>query len=178
MQQKLIENRAAARAEPGFVLRRWEWLAIAAIAVGAFAIRAWTARLNLPYVDHPDEPNPINYVIGMLRTGDPNPHFFQKPSLYVYLLLAVLRAHYGWGLARGVYGPLDQMTITTHLYTTIPGFFLWGRMLTASIGALTVVWAYRVGRSAWSSLAGLIAALFVALSPFHMRHSQYVTTDV
>jgi 4-amino-4-deoxy-L-arabinose transferase-like glycosyltransferase len=178
MQQKLVQNRATARAEPGILTRNWEWLAIAAIALGAFAIRAWTARLNLPYVDHPDEPNPINYVVGMLRTGDPNPHFFQKPSLYVYLLLAVLSAHYRWGLANGLYGPLDQMTITTHLYTTIPGFFFWGRMLTATLGALTVASVFMLGRRVWSRGAGLIAALFLAVSPFHMRHSQYVTTDV
>ena len=157
---------------------RWWPIALTLLLVLAFVIRAWTVRLNLPYVDHPDEPNPINYVVEMLRSGDPNPHFFQKPSLYVYLLLAVLTAHYRWGLAHGLYGALDQMAITTHLYTTIPGFFLWGRLLTVSIAALTVLSVFMVGRRVWSRGAGLIAALFVALSPFHMRHSQYVTTDV
>jgi len=167
-----------AHTAPRAIMRHWEWLAVAAIALGAFAIRAWTVRLNLPYVTHPDEPNPINYVVAMLRSGDPNPHFFQKPSLYVYLLLAVLTAHYHWGLAHGLYGALDQMTITTHLYTTIPGFFFWGRLLTVSIATLTVLSMFMLGRRVWSRGAGLIAALFVAVSPFHMRHSQYVTTDV
>jgi hypothetical protein len=41
-----------------------------------------------------------------------------------------------------------------------------------------VVFAYLIGRRVWGREAGLIAALFLALSPFHMRHSQYVTTDV
>jgi 4-amino-4-deoxy-L-arabinose transferase-like glycosyltransferase len=149
-----------------------------AVAMGACAIRLWTVRGGLPFVDHPDEPNPIDYVVGMLRTGDPNPHAFQKPSLYVYLLLAVLSAHYRWGRAAGLYGPLDQMAITTHLYTTIPGFFLWGRLLTVVLATLTVVCVYRLGRRVWGVGAGLLAALLLALSPFHMRHSQYVTTDV
>jgi len=178
MQQKLVRDIPAAHAEQRAIVRRWEWLAIAAIALAAFAIRVWTVRLNLPYVDHPDEPNPINYVVAMLRSGDPNPHFFQKPSLYVYLLLAVLTAHYRWGLAHGLYGAIDQMTITSHLYTTIPGFFFWGRLLTVSIATLTVPSVFMLGRRVWSRGAGLIAALFVALSPFHMRHSQYVTTDI
>lgn len=160
----------------------WPRLGYAALvvllALAALALRAWTIRASLPYVDHPDEPNPIDYVVRMLQTGDPNPHAFQKPSLYVYLLLAVLTAHYRWGLAAGAYGPLDRMTITTHLYTTIPGFFVWGRLLTAALAALTVVFAYRVGARVWNRLAGVVAALFLALSPFHMRHSQYVTTDV
>ena len=167
-----------ARATPRSLARYWPWLVLAGLALAAFALRAWTLRLNLPYVDHPDEPNPINYVLGMLRTGDPNPHFFQKPSLYVYLLLAALGPHYRWGLAQGLYAPLDQMTITTHIYTTIPGFFLWGRTLTAAIGALTVISVGAVGKRIAGWGAGLLAALFLALAPFHLRHSQYVTTDV
>ena len=169
---------APAHNPPERAAPRWPWLALAAIALAAFALRAWTLRLNLPYVDHPDEPNPINYVVGMLRTGDPNPHFFQKPSLYVYLLLAVLGPHYAWGRASGLYAPLDQMSVTTHLYTTIPGFFLWGRVLTAAIGALTVLCAGVIARRIAGWRAGVLAALFLALAPFHMRHSQYVTTDV
>src|SRR5262245_54348850 len=94
MQDTLAHESASARAVPRAILRRWEWLAIAAIALLAFAVRVWTIRGGLPYVDHPDEPNPIDYVVRMLRTGDPNPHAFQKPSLYIYLLLAVLSAHY------------------------------------------------------------------------------------
>jgi hypothetical protein len=114
----------------------------------------------------------------MLRTGDPNPHAFQKPSLYVYLLLALLSLHYRQGLASGLYAGLDHMIVTTHLYTTIPGFFLWGRMLTVVIATLTVIFAFMIGRRVWGSGAGLIAALFLAVSTFHMRHSQYVTTDI
>src|SRR5215218_10674166 len=162
MQHKLARDIPVVQVKQRALMHHSEWLAIAAIALGAFVIRAWTVRLNLPYVDHPDEPNPINYVVAMLRTGDPNPHFFQKPSLYIYLLLAVLMAHYRWGLAHGLYGAIDQMTITTHLFTTIPGFFFWGRLLTVAIATLTVLSVFMLGRRVWSRGAGLVAALFVA----------------
>ncbi|MBK9714276.1 MAG: glycosyltransferase family 39 protein [Kouleothrix sp.] len=158
--------------------RHWEAAAAALIVAGALAIRLWGLRGGLPYVDHPDEPNPINYVVQMLRTGDLNPHFFQKPSLYVYMLLGVLALHYRLGLQSGLYGALDQMTVTTHVFTTIPEFFFWGRMLTVALGGLTVAGVYALGRRAWSAGAGLVGALFLATAQFHMRHSQYVTTDV
>src|SRR5262245_42345956 len=178
MHDTLAHESARTQAKPRAIVRYRHWLAIVAIALVAFGVRAWTIRGGLPYVDHPDEPNPIDYVVRMLRTGDPNPHAFHKPSLYLYLLLAVLSAHYRRGLASGLYESLDRMHVTTHLYTTIPGFFLWGRLLTIVFATLTVLFAYAIGRRIWSQGAGLIAALFLALAPFHMRHSQYVTTDV
>jgi 4-amino-4-deoxy-L-arabinose transferase-like glycosyltransferase len=154
------------------------WIAVALIALAALLIRVWGMRGGLPYVDHPDEPNPINYVIRMLKTGDPNPHAFQKPSLYVYWLLAILQVHYQQGLASGLYAPLNEMTITTHLYTTLPGFFLWGRALTISIAVLSVVFLYRIARRLEGNATALIAIAILAVSSFHLRHSQYVTTDV
>ena len=158
---------------------RWLWLLAALlIAAGALAVRVWTLRRGLPYVDHPDEPNPVDYAIRMLKTGDLNPHAFQKPSLYVYMLLAVLSVQYRRGLESGLYENLNQMFVTTHVYTTLPQFFVWGRTLTAVIGGATVLGVFFVNRRLWSSGAGLVAALFLAASPFHLRHSQYVTTDV
>jgi 4-amino-4-deoxy-L-arabinose transferase-like glycosyltransferase len=158
--------------------RYWPISALALIVLGALAVRIWGVHGGLPYVDHPDEPNPVSYVVRMLRTGDLNPHFFQKPTLYVYMLLGVLSVHYRLGLQSGLYGALDQMTVTTHIYTTIPGFFLWGRLLTVALGGLTIAGVYLLGRRVWSSGAGLIGALFLAISQFHLQHSQYVTTDV
>lgn len=180
MSESLTHENAEPRAQAAPRARRLrlEWVAVGAIVLLGFAIRVWTVRGGLPFVDHPDEPNPINYVVAMLRTGDPNPHFFQKPSLYVYLLLATLTVHYRLGRASGLYGDLSQMLITTYRYTTIPGFFVWGRMLTVVIASLTILAIYALGRRVWGRAAGLVGALFVALSPFHMRHSQYVTTDV
>lgn len=155
------------------------WLLLGALTIGALLLRVWTIRQSLPYVDHPDEPNPINYVVEMLRSGDPNQQFFQKPSLFVYLLLSVLTAHYRWGQMAGVYGEIGQMVITTYTVTTIPGFFLAARWVSAIFGALAVLAAYALGRRGWGGhLAGLAGAAYVAVLPYHLRSSQFATTDV
>lgn len=161
------------------VSRPWLlWVTLAGLVAGALLLRAWTIRQALPFVDHPDEPNPIEYVIGMLRTGDPNQRFFQKPSLYVYTLLAALQAHYAWGQAAGLYGDIRQMVVTTYTVTTVPGFFLTARLVTAVFAALTVLSAYALGVRGWSRGAGLAGALLVAVLPMHVRFSQWATTDV
>jgi hypothetical protein len=41
-----------------------------------------------------------------------------------------------------------------------------------------VAGVYVLGRRVWGIGAGLIGALFLAVSQFHLQHSQYVTTDV
>ncbi|NTU82678.1 MAG: phospholipid carrier-dependent glycosyltransferase, partial [Chloroflexales bacterium] len=159
--------------------RQWPlWIALVGLVAGALLLRVWTIRQVLPFVDHPDEPNPIDYVIGMLRTGDPNQHFFQKPSLYVYTLLAAIQAHYAWGRATGLYGDIAHMLVTTHTVTTLPGFFLTARLVTATFAALTVLSAYALGVRGWGRGAGLAGALLVAVLPMHVRFSQWATTDV
>jgi hypothetical protein len=176
----LAATAAPHRAARGAALSRpWALsLVLGGLVVGAFVLRASTIAQSLPFVDHPDEPNPIEYVVGMLRTGDPNQQFFQKPSLYIYLLLAALQAHLRWGQATGLYGSLAEMVITTHTVTTIPGFFLTARLVTATFAALTVLSAYALGVRGWGRGAGLVGALFIAVSPFHLRFSQWATTDV
>ena len=46
--------------------------------------------VELPYVAHTDEPTQYNPAIRILTTGDLNPHFFNYPSLPIYLYSAVL----------------------------------------------------------------------------------------
>jgi 4-amino-4-deoxy-L-arabinose transferase-like glycosyltransferase len=158
-------------------LRR-EWLLVGSIAMVGLGLRIWAVGWGLPYVDHPDEPALVNVALSMMRSGDLNPHFFLYPSLYFYLLLAIFTMHYRWGAATGLYTGLDQMRITTDLYTTIPGFFVWGRMPAIVLGTATILGVFVLGKRSWNRHAGLLAAVFLATLPFHMRHSQYVTTDV
>lgn len=178
MQQLVATDVTVAQPRPRAAWLWSEWLLVATIVLFGFGLRVWAIRWGLPYVDHPDEPALVNVVLRMMRNHDLNPHFFLYPSLYFYLLLAIFSAHHRLGLASGLYTGLDQMNVTTDVYTTIPEFFVWGRALAIVLGSATVLGVFVLGKRSWNRSAGLLAALFLATLPFHMRHSQYVTTDV
>ncbi len=154
------------------MVRHRHIMLVAVIGIGASAMRLWGSDVGLPWVDHPDEPNPVGYVLAMVSTGDLNPHAFQKPSLYLYLLLAAVRLGAWWSGTSPLTEPL-----TTHIYTTVPWVFLWGRTLTALLGGLTVVLAGLVAQRA-GPLAAIGAAAWLAVARYHLQHSQYITTDV
>jgi len=160
--------RFASQAAP----QHWRVAPVWLIGLAALVLRLWGRDVGLPWIDHPDEPNPVGYVLAMLNTGDLNPHAFQKPSLYLYLLLAAVRLGAWWSGTAPLAEPL-----TTHIYTTVPWVFLWGRTLTALLGGLTVVLVGMTAQRA-GALAALGAAAWLALARYHLQHSQYVTTDV
>lgn len=180
MQQSLPPHSVALRSVPLVRTRQraLDWLVVGALVAAGFALRAWAIRWGLPYADHPDEPALLNITLKMFKSGDLNPHWFLYPSLYFYLLLAVVTAHVRWGTATGLYSDFNAMLITTDVYTTIPEVFVWGRMLTIVLGSFTILAAYCVGQRVGGRAIGLLAALFLAIVPFHVQHSQVITTDV
>ncbi|HMO59716.1 MAG TPA: glycosyltransferase family 39 protein, partial [Roseiflexaceae bacterium] len=173
-----MQHDQQAPAIPAHSGHRILWISSLLLCGIALVLRLRGIAGGLPWVDHPDEPNPVGYVIEMLRSGDLNPHAFQKPSLYVYMLLGVSSIGYMHGLATGAMAQLDTFHLTTHIYTTVPAFFLWGRWLTATLGALTVALVPLLSRRQIGLSVALFAGGWLAFSRFHLQHSQYVTTDV
>lgn len=173
---------AAPQEMPGNMTIAWpRWLVallVAAIMLCAFGLRVYAVGWGLPYVDNPDEGSGANRALGMVRRGDWNPRFFGKPSLYYYALRFVFAAHLRYGIATGLYHGVNDLPRTTDLYLPTPGLFIWGRMLTVLLGTATVLLLFAVGRRWWNVRVGLIAAALLAVSPFHMRHSQYISLDV
>jgi 4-amino-4-deoxy-L-arabinose transferase-like glycosyltransferase len=154
-------------------------LALLALIVAlAFGLRVYAVGWGLPYVDHPDEPSAANKVLNMIRRGDWNPHFFEKPSLYYYLLRIDFAAHLRYGFAAGLYQSMDDLPQTTDRFLTTPQLYIWGRMLSTILGAATVAVLYLVGRRWWGERVGIVSAALLAVSSFHMRESQYITVDV
>lgn len=142
--------------------RFWAIAAFAAIIVGALILRVYAVGWGLPYIEHPDEPTTAKIVLGMLRRGDWDPRFFEKPSLYYYALRVIFEAHWRYGLASGLYSDISQLPLGTYFYITTPGFFIWGRMLTVLFGVATVILVNAIGRRWWGAAVGLIAAAVLA----------------
>lgn len=144
-------------------------LALGGILLLALALRLWGLNFGLPYIIQPDEPSVQNRALHMWYAGDPNPHYFVYPSLY-YDLQALL------ALVVGHVAGLFQPDIAAHPTLHLPLFYLAGRSLTVALSMLTILAVYLTGRML-SLRIGLIAALFLAVSPQHIQQSHYITVD-
>src|SRR5262249_52227288 len=108
--------------------------------------------------------------------GDLNPHFFYYPTLLMYTLLAANGLLYAVGHVLHWYASTNDFAIS--YLTDSTASYVVGRALVATLGALTVLLAFVVGRRFVSAPAGLIGALLLAVSPVHIGNSHFATNDV
>jgi 4-amino-4-deoxy-L-arabinose transferase-like glycosyltransferase len=142
---------------------------LAAILIVAAALRFPGLGSGIPYGIGVDEPQIVNRAVIMMKTGDFNPHFFDYPTLYIYLQLVVATLRFMTGAMSGLWGSLGDVSSSE--------FFLWARALSAAIGTLTVLLVYQIG-ARWGTRPALLAAGFMAVMPLHVRESHYALTDV
>jgi 4-amino-4-deoxy-L-arabinose transferase-like glycosyltransferase len=159
--------------------RLWDRVGVTGVLLLAVLALALVLRLDgigwgLPYsFVNADESTVVPKAFNVAR-GHLNPQFFFYPSLYFYLLggLYVLATPLLWLLQHG--NPLSMGS-----YVVDPGpYFLLGRLLSAAFGTASVYLAYRLGRAAYGRAAGLVAALFLAVTPLHVVYSHMAVTDV
>ncbi|MCB0336352.1 MAG: glycosyltransferase family 39 protein, partial [Bdellovibrionales bacterium] len=133
---------------------------IGIVALGA-AVRFYHLDFGLPFNFHPDEVPKFNAVMRMRAAGDLNPRYFLHPSFLLY-------SSYGMNVLLhwlGDFGTFEQ-TLTFA-----------GRLVSATTGTLSIYLVYRIGQLLFSSVAGLYAALFLAVFPLHVTCSRYVKED-
>jgi hypothetical protein len=139
------------------------------VVICAGVLRFWSLDTGIPYAVGVDEPQIMGRAVSMMKTADFNPHFFDWPSLTIYLHLAVSCATFLLGSMRGLWTNLDQIGAAD--------MFLASRAVTAAFGTATVWLTYLVGRR-WGTLEAVLAALVMAVIPNHVRESHYVLADV
>ena len=135
----------------------------------AFLIRHRGIKFGFPLITHPDEPKIVKRAIRIIKTGDLNPHFFNYPSLYIYMQAAIYSTSGFFGKTFLGYKDISDFEMTTIYYL--------GRLFTIffSIGTLFIV--YLIGKYLFSEAAGLISALFISFSFLHVTHSYSVTVN-
>lgn len=142
---------------------------LAAVLVGAAILRLWGLGSGIPYALGVDEPEIMERVVRMMKTGDFNPHFFDYPSLYFYVQLLVACVTFVVGATQGVWHSLERVGPAD--------FYVWGRAVTAVLGVATIYVVYQIGLR-WGARHALLAAALLAVMPNHVRESHFVLTDV
>jgi hypothetical protein len=112
---------------------------------------------------HPDEALLLVPSLGFAQ-GDWNPHYFRYGTLYIYLVgIPAVLLHLGSDLSQFPAG--------------LARLYLLGRIVTALLGAATVLVLYLALRRESRHLAW-ISAVLLAVCPLHVVHSYYATVDV
>ena len=140
----------------------------------AFLVRLWGAYFGLPHVYHPDEGFEVYRALRLGMGG----FDFERVAKGGYYFL--LFAEYGvYFVLLFVTGANSSVQGFAEHFVADPGAF-WriGRTTTVFLGTFTVGLVWWQGRRMGSSRAGLLAALFLALSFRHVVDSHYVTVDV
>jgi 4-amino-4-deoxy-L-arabinose transferase-like glycosyltransferase len=144
-------------------------LLLAAILGVAATLRFWALGAGIPYSVGVDEPELMNRVVQMMRTGDFNPHFFDYPGFYIHVQLVVATLRFLAGATAGEWTSLTQVGPND--------FYLWGRAVTALLGTATVFLLYLAGMR-WGTRCAALGAGLLAVMPLHVRESHFVLTDV
>jgi len=129
----------------------------------AFGLRAWGTTYGFPLPDaRPDEDRWVRVGLGLLE--DPDPRWFQWPTLHAYLLAVLYAIWGGIQLLRGQF-PSFHAYMNEHQSVYLADLVFLGRLLSSVIGALVVPVTWRLARKAGAGrLAAFCAALFIAVS--------------
>jgi len=151
-------------------------LALLVILIVGALIRVWGINFGLPCTEcRPDETTIIQIVLGFF-TGDLNPHFFNYPTLYMYIIFVFYIIYYLAGLLIGQFASISYFFATYSVSPSI--FYLISRCLTAFLGTATIFITYSVSRHLFNKRTALIASLFLSLTYLHVRDSHFGVTDV
>ena len=143
--------------------------ALLLVVAAGFVLRIWNLDSGIPYAVGIDEPAIMTTVVRILKSGSFNPRFFEYPTGYIYVQLGTAIVNFLVGAMRHSWKAVEQVGPSD--------FYLWGRFVTATIGAATIALVHQVGLR-WGARHALVAAGLLAVMPMHVRESHFVLTDV
>ncbi len=156
---------------------------IGVILLIALSVRLWGVNHDLPFIYHPDEPHYVAIIQNIFKTGDLNPHFFNYPSLFLYINSLAYVPYYLVGKLFGVFAARADISFPLSLamgvaHTQMPSTILLGRIITVLFGVGTTALTFIIGkRLTGNAMVGLLAALLVALAPANVANSRLITPD-
>ncbi len=148
--------------------------AMGLMMVAAFTMRAWGANYGFPLLFPKDEGQLIPAAV-RFGSGDLNPHSFTYPSLFKYILFACYGAYFIIGKLTGLFASVHAFKL--HYFVAPTDFYLIARLVSAAMGASTVLAVYLVGKVAHSRRVGLVAAAFAALEYYNLYYSHIAKPD-
>ncbi|MGH2838882.1 MAG: ArnT family glycosyltransferase, partial [Thermoleophilaceae bacterium] len=140
-------------------------LALVGILAGALALRLYGLEHGLPFIYHSDESQHFTRYAVEMFGGDLNPHYFQNPATYTYLVYLALKLHGFEDIAS------QYLADPTEIYEI-------GRFVAVALSLVGIATVYSVGRRLWGAFEGVVAAAVLAFAFLPVAYSRYALTDV
>ncbi len=151
------------------------WVLGGALLLG-LVLRLWGLDFGLPHTaTRPDESFLVHRAL-TIAGGQWNPHFFNYPTLHLYLLAAVYGFYYLICLLLGT--TVGTQDFLLQFLLDPSDLYLLGRSVTALMGTATLFCCWHLGRTLGGSAAAAAAAILLASTFLHVRDSHFLTVDV
>ena len=161
--------------EPYAAPKRWIGIALAALLLVSFALRAWDASQGLNSTRYFDERFTFKNISALLKHGDFRPRHAFYLSLSYLPQAGVLAA--SQALYRATrYPPFSIYSETSDGYS--PTAYWLCRMVNVIYGVLSLWLLFLIGRRIWSPEVGLLAAAILAAFPRHVLSSVEFKPDI
>ena len=149
---------------------RREAVALAGLLLVTLVVRLWSIDHGLPNVHNLDEYAHFVPGAAAMSRGTLNPHYFQNPPAFTYVLLALFSVIYA---LPGVSG-----SAAAALNNDPTSVFLLARIATAVLGVVGVGLLYVAVRRLYGVAAAWLAALFLGLAFLPVFYSHLALNDV
>jgi len=165
------------------IVRRWlilSYLLLLLIVAVGFSYRKEFIANTMPYPLHADEAFITQSALQMLVTGDPNPHFFNYPSLPIYLTKACME----WGAKlakrRSELAYVGQIESVTYPYYRPPTPLWPARIAFALLSVFTLFFVGLIDRCNTGAKSSLwVSPLLLSFSGQFLFHSwRYLNVDI
>jgi hypothetical protein len=152
--------------------RRW---AVFALTILAFVLRAWGTTYGFPlWYARPDEDRWVRVGLGLLE--DPDPRWFQWPTLHAYFLAVLYAAWGGMQLLRGQF-PSFHAYMNEPQSVYLADLVFLGRLSSSVIGALVVPVMWKLGERLGRAGSGMIAGFLMAVSFAPVRDGHWALIE-
>jgi dolichyl-phosphate-mannose-protein mannosyltransferase len=149
---------------------------VSLLIAGGVGLRVWGIWFGLPHdFARPDEEKLIGAALGILQ-GDPNPHFFLYPTLFIYAIAAAFAVLFGIERIAGV--TASRASFVAQSLADPSMLHVTARLLAAVIGTATIPVLYSAARRLSPPRAALISSTLLTVVFLHVRDSHFGSTDV
>jgi hypothetical protein len=146
------------------------------VVLAGAGLRLWGIDFGLPHpMARPDEEFIVSAALRFF-SGDYNPHFFEWPTLYLYVAHACFRAIYAVGHLTGTYQDIGSFTQAIANDPTRAHLAL--RLMSAGAGTVTLIVTHSIAKSLFDVRTALVATAFLAVAYLHVRDSHFGVLDV